>query len=385
MLPIFYFYTNLLAPYMFHRWRMMTNEFPGSLVVLTRRPDAGRPWSYRTEEMDFPCISATESIRISNHLAWSRGIRPIVSAAVDRPVVHLLEDISGLNALTIINASRGNAFVLLNDGGFPETTRRPTQWLRWNLVGKRCHGAMSPGEAGRRYMLAWGFPADRIYNSYFSHDTIAFAAYRDGQQAVMDRAAHRGMLGVYPTDLLALCVSRLLDWKRLEDLAESLLYLPEHTQRRLSVLLIGDGPHTGPLHSLQASSNVRFRWLPGVPYEEMMKYYAASDFLVLPSEGDIWGLVVNEALSMGKPVICTDKIGASELVTDHWNGCKVPARRPKALAQAIEYLVENEQARIDMSNNAKKIEQTWHSGLFINELKQVVRNLNLEETLNNDI
>lgn len=368
----------MLAPYMFHRWRMMTDEFPGSLVVLTRRPDPGRPWLYSAEGMDFPCTSATESIRISNHFAWSRGLGKIVRTVANKPVVHLLEDISGLNALTIMNASRGNAFVLLNDGGFPETTRHPTQRLRWNLVGKRCHGAMSPGEAGRKYMLAWGFPADRIYNSYLSHDTTAFAACRDGRQAVMDRTALRETLGVAPADPLALCVSRLLDWKRLEDLAESLPYLPEHTQSHLSVLLIGDGPHTGPLHALQASTNVRFRWLPGVPYEEMPKYYAASDFMVLPSEGDIWGLAVNEALSMGKPVVCTERIGASELVQDGWNGFKVAVRSPKAIACAIESLVENEELRKAMSNNAMTLEKTWHSGLFINQLRQIVRDLGWE-------
>lgn len=378
MNTVIYFYTNYLAPYMFHRWRMIAKDFPGSQVVLTRKPDPERPWLYKPEQMDFPCISAIETFRLSNHLAWSKDLPRVLNESRDNQVVHLIEDVSGLNVLTIMGITRKSAFIMVNDGGFVETTRRPTQWLRWNLVGRLCFGVMTPGEAGRRYMLAWGFPSNHIYNSYLSHDVGVFTAYRDSEQADKDRNELRYTLGVKPTDVLMLCVSRLVDWKRLEDLVESIRYLPGQIRECLILLLIGDGPHKAPMLSLQSRTDIRFRWVPSVPYEEMKKYYAASDFVVFPSEGDIWGFVVNEALSMGKPVICTDKIGASELVIDHWNGCKVAARSPKALAQAIEYLAENEQARIDMSNNAKNIEKTWHSGLFINELKQVVRNLKLE-------
>lgn len=356
----------------------MAREFPGSTVVLTRRSDPRRPWKYKSEEIDFPCITAPESIRVSNHLAWSKGLKRIVKRAFNQPVVHLLEDVSGLNALTIMRASRGNAFVIMNDGGFPESTHRPTQRLRWNLVGKRCHGAFSSGEAGRKYMQAWGFPADQIYNSYLSSDIAAFSAYRNSESEIIHRNEIRSAFGVEANDILAICVSRLLDWKRIEDLAESLQYLPGRTQKRLFILLIGDGPYTAPLRLFEASNSVRFKWIPAISYEEVMKYYAASDFMVLPSEGDIWGLVVNEALSMGKPVICTDRIGSSELVKDGWNGYKVAIRSPKAIARAIERLVQNDQLCKFMSNNALTIEKTWHSGLFIKELNRLIRDLGWE-------
>jgi len=371
--PVCYFYTNILAPYMFHRWRMMAEEFPGSLVIVTRRSDPLRPWFYTSSEMDFPCISVPESVRLSNHLAWSSGLRQVIQMAADKRVVHILEDVSGLNALSILWRAKGQAFVFLSDGGFPERTKRPSQGLRWNLVGKHCSAAMAPGEMGKKYLQAWGFPAERIFNSYLSPDIATFAAYRDSERASTERNELRSALGLEAKDVLALCVSRLLDWKRLEDLAESLRHLARRTRERFVLLLIGDGPHTAPLQAFQASNDVRFKWLPAVLYEEMMRYYAASDFLVLPSEGDIWGLVVNEALSMGKPVVCTNRIGASELVRDGWNGFKVAPRSPHALAQAIENLVENEQLRRFMSSNALQIERTWHSGLFIEELKRIVR------------
>ena len=54
--PSFYFYTNTLAPYMFHRWELMLKEFPNTHVFVTRKPDKGRPWNFKTNEMPFPCF-----------------------------------------------------------------------------------------------------------------------------------------------------------------------------------------------------------------------------------------------------------------------------------------------------------------------------------------
>lgn len=346
--------------------------------MLTGKPDPERPWLYSPEEMDFPCVAVPESFHISLHLAWSKGLKQMVKAANGKKVVHLLEAVSGLNALRIIGTARGNAFAMMSDGGFPETTQRPTQRLRWNLVGKRCHGAISPGEAGRRYMQAWGFPPEKTYNSYLSHDVRAFVKYRDSDGAAVDRSEIRNSLGLESTDVLALCVSRLLDWKRLEDLAESLRKLSPENQKQLFILLIGNGNYTKPLSMFQSQNLVRFKWIPAVAYEEVVKYYAASDFFVLPSEGDIWGLVVNEALSMGKPVVCTNRIGSSELVKDGRNGFKVAVRDPEALARAVESIVEDGQLRRSMSNNALTIETAWHSGLYIDELKRFVRDLGWE-------
>ena len=363
---------------MFHRWRMMVDAFPGSLVVLTRKPDPGRPWKYKPKDMDFPCIAVPESIHISNHIAWSKGLRRFVKTTTGKNIVHLFEDVSGLNVLTIMSASKGNSFIIVNDGGFPETTQRPSQKLRWNIVGKRCHGAMTPGETGKEYMQAWGFPPEKIYNSYLSHDVVKYSAYRNSPQFDTDRNSIRKELGLESTGILALCVSRLLDWKRIEDIAESFAHVSEQAQKRLFVLLIGDGSYTLPLKQLQNAKKIRFKWIPGISYGEVMKYYAASDFLVHPSEGDIWGLVVNESLSLGKPVICTDRIGASVLVKNGWNGFKIPIRSPKALSQAMETIILDDNLRQSMSQNALTIEKTWHSGLFIDELKRIINDLKLE-------
>ena len=61
-----------------------------------------------------------------------------------------------------------------------------------------------------------------------------------------------------------------------------------------------------------------------------------------------------------------------------WNGFKIPIRSPKALSQAMETIILDDNLRQSMSQNALTIEKTWHSGLFIDELKRIINDLKLE-------
>jgi glycosyltransferase involved in cell wall biosynthesis len=86
-------------------------------------------------------------------------------------------------------------------------------------------------------------------------------------------------------------------------------------------------------------------YLEPVPRVELRNLYATSDVLVLPSIAtrtfrEPWGLVVNEAMNRGLPVIATDAVGAAAggLVRDGRNGLVVPAGDSVALAEAIERL-----------------------------------------------
>jgi glycosyltransferase involved in cell wall biosynthesis len=83
-------------------------------------------------------------------------------------------------------------------------------------------------------------------------------------------------------------------------------------------------------------------------------------------------LVINESLSLGKPVICTDVIGASEMVVNGENGFKIPPRSPEILADCIKSLVLDTELRERLSKNALRINEKWNSNLFLDELKKMI-------------
>lgn len=89
--------------------------------------------------------------------------------------------------------------------------------------------------------------------------------------------------------------------------------------------------------------------------EELTGFYMASDLFVLPTREDIWGLVINEALSYGLPVITTDKcVAGIELVEDKVNGFIVPVEDATLLGQRIKYCLENDGILESMSNHSLK-------------------------------
>lgn len=66
-------------------------------------------------------------------------------------------------------------------------------------------------------------------------------------------------------------------------------------------------------------------------------YYKAADVLAMPTREDICGLVINEALSYGLPVVSTNKcIAALELVSNGKNGYIIPAENDNAIAEVID-------------------------------------------------
>lgn len=71
--------------------------------------------------------------------------------------------------------------------------------------------------------------------------------------------------------------------------------------------------------------------------EQLAKYYQAADLFVLPTREDIWGLVINEAMAYGLPVVTTDRcVAGLELVENGITGYLVPVDDPEALAEAIQ-------------------------------------------------
>ena len=76
------------------------------------------------------------------------------------------------------------------------------------------------------------------------------------------------------------------------------------------------------------------------PPEELPRWFAQADVFVLPSRHDGWGVVVNQAIGAGLPVVCSDMVGAGhDLVEDGVNGLKFAAGSADSLAEKMERFV----------------------------------------------
>jgi glycosyltransferase involved in cell wall biosynthesis len=138
------------------------------------------------------------------------------------------------------------------------------------------------------------------------------------------------------------------------------------------LVVAGDGPLTvdGP----------RVRALGQVPREQLANLYASADALVLPSVPtatfrEPWGLVVNEAMQHGTPVIASDAVGAAAggLVRDGRNGLVVPAGDAGALASRIRALAMNAELRERLGAAARQDVAAFSEAAWVEGMRRALR------------
>jgi glycosyltransferase involved in cell wall biosynthesis len=120
----------------------------------------------------------------------------------------------------------------------------------------------------------------------------------------------------------------------------------------VSLLLLGDGPEEAQLRRACADrgiENVVFAGFKQKP--ELPRYYAMADVFVFPTLGDPYGLVVDEAMACGLPVISTSAAGEiRDRIEDGVNGYIVPPEDVVTLSERMLYLAKNSDLRSRMGD-----------------------------------
>ena len=134
-------------------------------------------------------------------------------------------------------------------------------------------------------------------------------------------------------DLVVLFVGKLIARKRVDDLIRACLVCSKGGLR-VQCVIVGDGDQREYLQALAGDyENIVFA---GFKNQSALKnYYTHSDVLVLPSDEESWGLVVNECFATGTPAIVSDEIGCAPEMINPWTGREFPCGNVEALAQAM--------------------------------------------------
>lgn len=143
---------------------------------------------------------------------------------------------------------------------------------------------------------------------------------------------------------------RLATSKRPQDVIGMAARL-RHTHPEVRVLLAGEGSRRGEYENLARAlraDNVRFLGY----VSDMPSFYAACDVIVLPSRSEGFSNAVLEAMASGKAVVASDIPPLVEQIEDRVTGLVFPLGDVKALAEAVEWLVENPELRRKIEERA---------------------------------
>lgn len=161
----------------------------------------------------------------------------------------------------------------------------------------------------------------------------------------------RQELGIQPDETLALHMSNLRRVKRVEDILQA---VQQCTYRERLRLLILAGGELDQLNQQISELGLGNRVIIRSDVLDVADYIEACDFGLYASEQESFGLSILETLSHAKTVIATDAGGIPEVIRDGETGFLVPIAAPKALAAAIDHLIENPHLRTQAGQAAQK-------------------------------
>jgi glycosyltransferase involved in cell wall biosynthesis len=203
-----------------------------------------------------------------------------------------------------------------------QATINARKTLAWNLVFRIVDGAKVPGPDGERFAARYGLSRDRCWRVTQSIDVAHYGSVLRNRR---DESAGRRLRFVVASRMMpGKGIDLVLDaWRRvLDELGDS------------ELTMIGDGFDERRLRNLSADLP-SVRWLGFVQPADLPNVYAGADILIFPTLGDPNGLVVEEAMSAGLPVIATDAAGDIRQRVPQDAGWVVRAGDIEALAAAI--------------------------------------------------
>lgn len=237
-------------------------------------------------------------------------------------------------------------FILNIDGGFIKKELGFKRIIKSCFIGS-ASAWLSPSCKADEYIIYYGARKDMIFRYPFTStcqgDILLAPLSCD------DKVQIKRKLGVKNSALI-ISVGSFIHRKGFDILIEIAAQLSEEAE----FWLIGGGNEYNAYEELieqRQAFNVKL--IPFMVKDELMRYYDAADIFVLPTREDVWGLVINEAMARGLPIITTDKCGAGvELIEDGGNGYIVSCEDENGLLEKIKSLITNEELQQRMGRQS---------------------------------
>ena len=225
-------------------------------------------------------------------------------------------------------------------------------WLKRILL-KSATGILVSGPLQREYVLQYvkdkgkveiiGNPTGSLEPELYSAPGI--------------REELRAEFGWRDDEVVLLYVGRLASEKGLLTLIDA---LGKASNRGVhpTLVLVGSGPLEAELRARAQDMGVKVQLTGFLQRNELARRYAASDVFVLPSQSEPWGLVVNEAMEFGLPLVLSSHVGSVPvLLKEGENGFLFPVGDSDALASYVEHLYFDKELRQQMGRLSRRIIQ----------------------------
>lgn len=235
-------------------------------------------------------------------------------------------------------------FALEIDGGIIKKENKLLYFLKRFLLTKPM-AYFSPSISSDEFLEYYGAKKEKIYRYEFSSLWEKDILLKPVDKKEKDSL--KKQLGLNDKPLI-LYVGQIIYRKGIDILLKSLNNVKEEYQ----CVLIGEMPDENYLNEISQMINDNTQIISFVDKDTLKTYYQAAEFMVLPTRYDVWGLVVNESLANGTPVITTKNcVAGNELIKDGVNGYLIETESEMELTKTIEKMLQTESYTCEKGKN----------------------------------
>lgn len=368
------FVTNICAHYRIRTFELLSEKLPIDFFFFS----AGKEWYWQQEHgihsgiFNYQYLSGFSlgRTRISLGLPWKLWI--------NKYDVYI-KGINGKFALPItyfIARLKGKPFILWTG-----------IWMRLQTLTHRIiypitkyiyihsDAVVVYGDHVKRFLVSEGVSPERIFVANHAVDNQLYNA----DITTDEKSTLRKSLKIEGSDLVVLYLGRLEESKGIEYLLHGFKNLKKYDNTVLVIAGTGNQENIIKQKAIELGINNQVRFPGYVDYSDAAKYFSLATIFVLPSISmstgkEPWGLVINEAFNQGLPVVVSDAVGAASggLVEDGINGFVVPERDSTAITSAITDILDDDQLRGVMSNNARTKISNWNNEKMVHGFTDAV-------------
>ena len=221
------------------------------------------------------------------------------------------------------------------DGALPENKKGVKELIKKFFV-KHAKCCFAGGTHAREYFLKYGAKEENIADHRFTSLKKEMILLEPVSQSEKEKLRKELCL---KNRKIVLTIGQFIERKGFDVLLEAWSDLDDEYQ----LLIVGGGElKESYMRLIHEKKYENVHLLDFVPFKEIHQYYEAADLFVLPTREDIWGLVINEAMAYGLPVISTDRcVAGLELIEEGVNGAIVPVGDSISLHHQMKHYLDS--------------------------------------------
>lgn len=268
-------------------------------------------------------------------------VKYVAKKEYDVVVVGMYSSPTGMLAIEIMKLIK-KKFIISSDGGIKKDDAGIKHWIKEHFISS-ASAWLSTGKVTDEYLMYYGARKELIHRYPFT--SVKESDILESPIAHADKIHYREKIGM-KEDYIVLSVGQFI-YRKGYDL---LLSACRDLRGNIGVYIVGGKPTQEYLNQKKELCLDNVHFIDFMSKIELSNFYKAADIFVLPTREDIWGLVINEAMAYGLPVITTEAcVAGVEMIKNSTIGKIIPSDNVESIYSAInEFSISHSVFRTDL-------------------------------------